>query len=86
MSKRNTKSSKRRDRLRIRAIAAKERYKALAGAGSILIGGLVGFDEYAHGMGGTFSAFAGVVTMAITGAAFGALALGIKVDEKYHRR
>ena len=74
-----------RDRMRHRAIAAKERFKILALVGSTLIGVLVGIDEYSRGMGGTFSSFSAVLAFALTGAVFGVAALGIKVDEKYHR-
>ena len=74
-----------RDRMRHRAIAAKERFKILALVGSTLIGVLVGADEYARGMGGTFSSFSAVLAFALTGIVFGVAALGIKVDEKYHR-
>ena len=74
-----------RDRMRHRAIAAKERFKILALVGSTLIGVLVGADEYARGMGGTFSSFSAVLAFALAGAVFGVAALGIKVDEKYHR-
>ena len=74
-----------RERLRHRAIAAKERYKILALVGSTMIGGLVGVEEYAQGMGSTFSAFSAFLSFAIMGAVFGIVALGIKVDERYYR-
>lgn len=75
-----------RDHLRTKAIRAKERFKALALFGSMAIGFLVDIDEYAHGMGSTFSTFAGVVAFAMVGAVFGLAALGMKVDKKYHDR
>ena len=74
-----------RDRMRHRAIAAKERFKILALVGSTLIGVLVGVDEYSRGMGGTFASFSALLAFALTGIVFGVAALGIKVDEKYHR-
>lgn len=74
-----------RDRMRHRAIAAKERFKILALVGSTLIGVLVGVDEYSRGMGGTFASFSALLAFAITGAVFGIAAAGIKIDEKYHR-
>ena len=84
-TKRKGNRTRTRDRMRHRAIAAKERYKVLALVGSILIGVLVGADEYARGMGGTFASFSALLAFALTGIVFGVAALGIKVDEKYHR-
>lgn len=86
MTKSNSKRRRTRERLRMRAVAAKERYKALAFTGALLIGGLVGVDEYATGMGSTFSGFAALMSFGLSAITFGVIGLAIKVDKHEHRK
>ena len=74
-----------KDSLRTRAIRAKERFKALALGGSLVMGGVVAIEAQATGYGSSYAVAAGFTAFTFTGAFFGLVALGIKVDE-HHRK
>ncbi len=89
MSSKKRTEKRRRDRmkdsLRTKAIRAKERFKALALGGSLVMGGVVAIEAQATGYGSSYAVAAGFVAFVFTGAFFGMVALGIKVDE-HHRK
>ena len=84
MSARRRTDPRRRERLRVSAVKAKERFKALALGGSLVIGGVVAIESEAAGDGNNFALTSGIAAFVLTGFFFGIVALGIKVED--HRK